>query len=87
MFKILNFETLKISPESNFQLFFGFIPFKSSLGYILSSKKNRMTPPTFLLFYFAKTAKTAEFTRKPRYFKIGTYDFFFDPKFVISDKK
>ena len=37
MFKIVNFETLKISPESNFQLFFGFIPFKSSLGYILSS--------------------------------------------------
>ena len=46
-----------------------------------------MTLPTFLLFYFAKTAKTAEFTGKPRYFENGVDDFFFDPKFVISDKK
>ena len=46
-----------------------------------------MTPPIFLLFYFVKTAKTAEFTGKPRYFENAVDDFFFDPKFVISDKK
>ena len=45
-----------------------------------------MTPPIFLLFYFAKTAKTAEFTGKPRYFEKAQIKVIFDLPIVISGK-
>ena len=45
-----------------------------------------MTLPTFLLFYFAKTAKTAEFTGKPRISGNPGLEFFLVPKFGFSDQ-